>query len=330
MEREDYRAGRAKSVSQKLRAEWKDYSQVGWYFVTLSANYHRHLFGAVVDGEMRKNELGKVVEEQWLRTAEIRDGIRLGAFQVMPNHFHGLIYLKGGKGARPLGLVIKAFKGAVVREWGKRIALPCERTGASHGNGKGIALPCERTNGNGRNEEKIALPCERTAIWQPNYWDVICLGENELAQKEVYIRANPLRWALRDVPYGMMKTSAFRGHAALRNCASFYAVRISRKASVAEIHAAIAKAKVSSATCVSTFISLGERAVLDALLETPGVKILWLSPVALPEHIPVKWGKAFAENRALWIAPFPQEVEMTRQNCEGCNQLAKQLCLNRG
>ena len=33
-----------KSMSQKLRMDGRDYSRPGWYFVTLGADYHNHLF----------------------------------------------------------------------------------------------------------------------------------------------------------------------------------------------------------------------------------------------------------------------------------------------
>jgi len=41
-----------KSMSQKLRMDGRDYSRPGWCFVTLGADYHKHLFGSVINGEM--------------------------------------------------------------------------------------------------------------------------------------------------------------------------------------------------------------------------------------------------------------------------------------
>jgi REP-associated tyrosine transposase len=40
---------------------------------------------------MELNELGMIVQEEWLRTREIRQNVKLDSFVVMPNHFHGIL-----------------------------------------------------------------------------------------------------------------------------------------------------------------------------------------------------------------------------------------------
>ena len=64
---------------------------------------------------MQPNELGKLVELCWSEIPQHYSHVELGAFQIMPNHFHGLIRIvrPGGKG---LGEVVNVFKGAVTRE----------------------------------------------------------------------------------------------------------------------------------------------------------------------------------------------------------------------
>jgi hypothetical protein len=70
-----------------------DYAQAGAYFVTICTQGRECLFGEVVDGEMRLNEWGHIVGDEWMKTAEIRDEIELDAWVVMPNHFHGIVVL---------------------------------------------------------------------------------------------------------------------------------------------------------------------------------------------------------------------------------------------
>ena len=70
-----------------------DYRQAGTYFVTLCTYNRECLFGEVVDGEMHLNELGQIVHEEWLRSADIRPEMVLDAFVVMPNHLHGIIII---------------------------------------------------------------------------------------------------------------------------------------------------------------------------------------------------------------------------------------------
>jgi len=42
---------------------------------------------------MLLNELGKVVEAEWLKTKLLRKNVELDYFFVMPNHIHGIIVL---------------------------------------------------------------------------------------------------------------------------------------------------------------------------------------------------------------------------------------------
>ena len=48
-----------------------DYSQDGCYFVTMCTHDRACLFGRVVDGLTQPNELGCIVEEEWILTASL-------------------------------------------------------------------------------------------------------------------------------------------------------------------------------------------------------------------------------------------------------------------
>jgi REP element-mobilizing transposase RayT len=57
------------------------------------------LFGEIVDGKMRLNDAGRMVEDEWLRTSVVRLNVELDACVVMPNHIHGIICIVGdGRG----------------------------------------------------------------------------------------------------------------------------------------------------------------------------------------------------------------------------------------
>jgi hypothetical protein len=45
---------------------------------------------------MRLNDTGKIVAGEWARSAEIRDEIELDEWVVMPNHFHGIAWMRNG------------------------------------------------------------------------------------------------------------------------------------------------------------------------------------------------------------------------------------------
>ncbi|MEZ4572767.1 MAG: hypothetical protein R2849_21110 [Thermomicrobiales bacterium] len=53
----------------------------------------RNLFGTITESHMRLNSLGRIVQEEWLRCADVRESIELDSYVVMPNHFHGILMI---------------------------------------------------------------------------------------------------------------------------------------------------------------------------------------------------------------------------------------------
>ena len=85
MDNHDYR--------KHIRLKNYDYSNSGWYFVTICTNFHKTVFGKIIDGEMILNKNGKIVEEEWLKTEIVRSNVKLDSFIIMPNHLHGILIL---------------------------------------------------------------------------------------------------------------------------------------------------------------------------------------------------------------------------------------------
>ena len=169
-----------KHERRSIRLRDYDYSQAGAYFVTICTYNKVCLFGKVVDGEMQLNECGRVVEEEWVKTAEIRKNVELNEFIIMPNHIHGIIVInesnvgatcrspKGegtsplpkGPGSASLGAIISGFKSAAT----KRI------------------------------NELRDTP--NTPLWQRNYYEHVIRNEDDLNEIREYIVNNPLKWHL--------------------------------------------------------------------------------------------------------------------------------------
>jgi REP element-mobilizing transposase RayT len=72
-----------------------DYTQPGAYFITVCAHERTCVFGDIVDGEMRVNDAGWMVQQCWDEIPEHYPGIEIDAFTVMPNHIHGIVILVG-------------------------------------------------------------------------------------------------------------------------------------------------------------------------------------------------------------------------------------------
>jgi putative transposase len=100
---------------RSIRVQNFDYSQAGAYFVTICAWKRSCIFGKAVEGEMVLLKTGEIVAEEWLHTAVIRPYVTLDVFPVMPNHFHGILWLLGDeKGtAMPCPLAFISWGGQI-------------------------------------------------------------------------------------------------------------------------------------------------------------------------------------------------------------------------
>lgn len=64
------------------------------YFLTICTHGRQLTLGQIENGQMILNDRGKLVKEEWLRLAVSLQNVELEAFVVMPNHFHGIFWLK--------------------------------------------------------------------------------------------------------------------------------------------------------------------------------------------------------------------------------------------
>jgi len=71
---------------KSIRLRGYDYTSAGAYFLTICVQGRECLFGDVVDGTMRLNDAGRVVAEEWAKSADMRREITMDVFVVMPNH----------------------------------------------------------------------------------------------------------------------------------------------------------------------------------------------------------------------------------------------------
>ena len=83
--------GKHLSVRHSLRLKNYDYSQPGFYFLTLCVQNRLNLFGKFSEPGLQINEAGKMVERWYFEMQNKYPGIRCHEMVVMPNHFHCII-----------------------------------------------------------------------------------------------------------------------------------------------------------------------------------------------------------------------------------------------
>ncbi len=171
---------------RSIRLPGYDYTHPGAYFVTICTHQRESLFGDVVDGEMRLNEFGEIVREEWFQTAKIRPNVELrdDEFVVMPNHIHGIIWIVDIVGATRRVAPTTTTRQVAPMASEPRGPVPGS-IGAIIGQFKSIVT--KRIN--------ILRAAPGAPVWQRNYYEHIIRNEHALNAIRQYIHDNPARWS---------------------------------------------------------------------------------------------------------------------------------------
>lgn len=163
--------------------DW-DYSNPWWYYVTINTNEHIDWFGTISKGEMQLNEIGKIIEEEWLRTKIVRKNIDLDYHVVMPNHIHGIIIINPN--VETTGPVVsnKIIYNTETTHRVVSTSLKPNSLGSVIGQFKSVSS--KRIHSHGKNNFE----------WQSRFYDRIIRNEKELLKIRKYILDNPLKWEI--------------------------------------------------------------------------------------------------------------------------------------
>ncbi len=168
---------------RSVRLKGYDYSRANAYFITICAWNRECLFGCVENSTMALTEYGKMLENEWLKTPQMRPNVELDAFVVMPNHFHGIIQIndiREGESHTQEG----------VYQYAPTIRSPSQTAGAIVRGFKSAVT-------------KQINVCRNTPyadVLQRNYYEHIVRSDNELNTIREYIQNNPSTW-IRDKLY---------------------------------------------------------------------------------------------------------------------------------
>ena len=158
-----------------------DYSQAGYYFVTICTQNRKELFGEIIDGRMIANAAGKMVKETWDELSRFYEGIRTDQFQIMPNHVHGIIAIVHvGTGLRacpnsgqPQGVVPTLSLSDVIHRF---------KSFTTHQYISGV-----KNDGWKPFDEKL---------WQRSFYDHTLRKDEDMNRIRAYIQNNPLQWSM--------------------------------------------------------------------------------------------------------------------------------------
>lgn len=346
-----------KKPSMLRRRVGHDYESRRMYLITMTVEGRRPLLGRLAgrsdapEGSaewphVELSELGEKVRERWYATEQIYPEIKVVALQIMPDHLHGILFVRE-RMAQHLGKVIKGFKTGCNKAY-RELVLGLPANGAatrlqqSQPSSSSLPPVCHAAT---TLQQHPHPKDDRTHgyLWSRGYNDHILSGNGELQRWLNYLRTNLLRLAIKRehpdlfrVRFGLTiagQTYAAIGNQFLLNNPQKRQVQCSRSLTAEQVAEQVAlflaKAR-QGAVLVSPAISKGEQAIMRAALDAR-LPLIFLTPwgfntFSKPSH---QYFQACAEGRLLILAPWEhqnQRIPLTREMCMALNGMTRNIC----
>ena len=280
-----------------------DYSKGASLFITMATEPRRALFGRVENAVVVLSDIGRLVLESMEAIPRFNPGIRLYEHVLMPDHLHMNLRIEAGldEPLQVLGAAMRKFKTYTTTLARKALGLP--------------------------------------KLWQQGYHDRICVSRRFIDAITRYIRYNPLKYELmynqpeymhirEPLDSARLDADSFwkgMGNVSLLDEANkLLALRVSRRGQARDLPRVVSRmedAVGAGYTLISGFISPGEKAVRDMLLENKAAKFVHILPSCMKNgHRPdSRYLQPLAEGRFLEIAEGNDETEFGRGVCLALN-----------
>lgn len=144
-----------RETRKQIRLKTYNYSQNGYYFITICTKDRNELFcnknaKLKEDNTFELSEKGKVVDDSIKNIEEIYTDVKTDYYVIMPNHIHLLLSIKNSSDIS-ISRIIKQTKGLVTKRIG-------------------------------------------SSIWQKSFYDHVIRNEQDYYEIVRYIQMNPLKW----------------------------------------------------------------------------------------------------------------------------------------
>jgi len=186
---------------ESARLKDYDYSSPGEYFVTICTGGMVEFFGDVVNGEMKRNDVGEIAHQLWMGIPNHHKNAMLDEFIIMPNHAHGIIVICGKDYDRDVACNDKISVGH------GRDAINRVSTGGTTKTNNPMLTRQSLSYIVRQYKGRVLFEIRKTNhdfSWQPRFYDHIIRDEKGLNAIREYIHNNPAQWEYdRNDPSGL-------------------------------------------------------------------------------------------------------------------------------
>lgn len=154
-------------VTSRRRLRAQDYSEPGYYFLTICIRDWSHRLGSVVNGEFQPTGAGEMVAKVWKQAPLRFPGAQLDVHCAMPNHFHRIVGIGTGHSDEPPFPTVIA-----IMDWFKSVT----------------------TVEYIRGVKQAGWPAFVKHLWLEGHYDRVMRNEEELLRVREYVVNNPITW----------------------------------------------------------------------------------------------------------------------------------------
>jgi REP element-mobilizing transposase RayT len=171
---------------RSIRLRGYDYTRVGAYFITILTHLRERSLCAISqsaegDACVKLTLAGEIAQTCWDSIPEHFPHVSLGAFQIMPDHLHGIVVID-----RPPPPLVKEVVRIGLHPDGR--IMPTGRVPGSVG---AIVASYKSAVTKQVNESRRTLGAK---VWHGNYYERIIRDDGEHERIARYIAENPMKW----------------------------------------------------------------------------------------------------------------------------------------
>lgn len=171
-----------------------DYRSNSPYFITICTAHRELCFGSITNSEINLTTIGEIVVNEWLKTPVVRPdmNIILDEFVIMPNHFHGIIFI--GKNEFNSRMKNPDNNHNTCRDAMPGVSTKCTKINRQNQFGPQVKNLSSVIRGFKSSVTTNARKINPFFAWQPRFHDIIIHNNVSYQRIKNYIVDNPNNW----------------------------------------------------------------------------------------------------------------------------------------